>query len=241
MRIAVAGGTGRVGVATVQALQDAGHEVVVLTRSEGVDLLSADGLDDALAGVQAVADTTSTADQDPEATRAFFGTVTENLLAAGERAGVGHHVALSIIGMESEPDLGHYVGKLYQEDLVRAGPLPFTILRAPQFYKLGEMMVGWTRDGGRATVPAWETRAASAADVGRALAEVALDNPANGIREVVGPEIQNLADMAKRTMEAAGDPVEIESGDAETKPAPEPAPGAIVAPTTFEQWLAARG
>lgn len=229
------------GAATVQALRDAGHEVVVLPRSEGVDLVTAEGLDEALAGVEAVADATSTPEQDPEATKAFFGSVTANLLAAGERAGVRHHVAVSIIGMERDPDTGHYVGKLHQEQVIREGPLPFTILRAPQFFELGAMMVGWTREGDRASVPAWKVRTASAADVGRALADVALAEPANGIREVVGPAVEDLSDMARRTMEADGNPVEIATGEEETQPAPEPDPGAIVTATTFEEWLAGRG
>jgi uncharacterized protein YbjT (DUF2867 family) len=148
MRIAVAGGTGLVGGMTVRALERAGHEPVVISRSTGANTITGDGMDEALQGVEAVVDATSTNELEADATRAFFGTSTKNLLAAEERAGVGHHVVLSIVGVDRIPDNGHYAGKIRQEEVAEAGPVPVTILRATQFFEFGEQAIGWTRDAG---------------------------------------------------------------------------------------------
>ncbi len=147
MRIAVAGGTGQVGRHTVSALREAGHEPVPLSRSAGVDVATGEGLDQALAGVHAVVDATNTTAREADQTRAFFGAATGNLLQAGEHAGVRHHVVLSIIRVDRIEGNAHYAGKRRQEELVRQGPLPYTIVRAPQFFEFPEMVLGWTRDG----------------------------------------------------------------------------------------------
>ena len=142
MRIAVIGGTGLVGRHTVDALARAGHEPVAVARSQGVDLSTGEGLDEALAGANAAIDVTNAHAGDAEEARSVFGAMTERLLAAEARAGVAHHVLLSILGVDRVEGNAHYAGKRRQEELVEAGPVPSTILRATQFHEFAEMVVG---------------------------------------------------------------------------------------------------
>ncbi len=144
-RVAVAGATGRIGSLTVAALRARGHEAVELSRAGGIDLLSGTGLDGVLAGVDAVIDTTNSPARETEAAVEFFTTVTANLLAAESRVGIGHHVALSIVGLDQPTTNPHYVGKRAQEAAVMAGSVPWTIVRATQFHDFAAMVVGWTR------------------------------------------------------------------------------------------------
>ncbi|MEU3473853.1 NAD(P)H-binding protein [Rhodococcus sp. NPDC006774] len=134
MKLAVAGGTGTVGVHVVEVARQRGHEVVVLSRSAGVDLVSGSGLSDALAGVDAVVDVASTQTISAKESMSFFAAVTRNLLTAEGAAGVGHHVALSIVGIDRAPH-SYYAGKVEQERIIRAGTVPWTILRATQFHE----------------------------------------------------------------------------------------------------------
>ena len=161
---------------------------------------------------------------------------------------MGHHVVLSILRVDEVEGNAHYVGKRRQEELVRQGPLPYTIARAPQFYEFPEMVMGWTRDGDTAVAPPVQVRAASAEDVGRALAAIAVAEPRDGVLEIVGPEVVDLADLGRRAAAARGDDVTVEAawegtpfGEEMGGPAPEPAADALVLPTTAEQWLAGIG
>src|SRR3712207_2125152 len=177
MRVAVVGGTGLVGRYTVEALEREGHEAVVVTRSRGVDVATGEGLDKALAGVESVVDVMNTTATDPAATREFFGTTTGRLLDAEQRAGVRHHVVLSIVGVDLVEGNAHYAGKRRQEELVQGGPIPHTILHATMFHEFAEMVVGWTRRGDVATVPPLLVQPVAASDVGRVLAEIATGLP----------------------------------------------------------------
>lgn len=143
MRIAVAGATGNIGARTAAALERDGHDVVRISRALGVDLISGDGLDAALEGVDAVVDAISAPPMGVEETREYFATTTTNLLAAEQRAGVRHHVLLSIVGIHrSEGRTAHHVGKLAQEQLIEAGPVPWTIVPATQFHDYAAMVAG---------------------------------------------------------------------------------------------------
>ncbi len=152
-KVAVAGGTGLVGRQLAEAIRSGGNEVVVLARAQGVDLVSGDGLADALPGVDVIIDVTNTPELDPDRARGFFESTTDNLLAVGQKAGVRHHVALSIVGVDRVHGNAHYVGKRAQEQRVSGGPVPWTILRATQFFEFPEMVMGWTRHDGTATLP----------------------------------------------------------------------------------------
>ena len=245
MRVAVVGGTGLVGRYTVETLGRAGHEPIVVARSRGVDVTTGAGLDRALAGVEAVVDVTNTADTDPTTTREFFGNTTEHLLAAEQRTGVGHHVVLSIVGVDRVKGNGHYAGKRRQEERVRAGPVPATVLRATQFHEFAGMVVAWTRRGDVAIVPPLLVQPVAASDVGRVLAEIATGSPQARAPDLAGPELQDLVDMARRTLAARGESVRLvpswRDGPFGVEMAGEvllPGPGAWLAPTTFDAWLA---
>jgi uncharacterized protein YbjT (DUF2867 family) len=247
MRIAVVGGTGAAGRYTVAAAQRAGHEVIVIARSRGIDVLTGQGLDAALFGVDSVIDVTNLQAADVESTRNLFATATRNLLAAEQRAKVRHHVLLSIVGIERIAGNAHYAGKRAQEELLLAGPISVTIQRATQFHEFAEMVVGWTRQGDSAVIPPLLVQPVAAADVGQVLADIAADRPLGRATDLAGPEPQDLVDMARRALARRGDPVRLvpswRSGIYGIEAAGEilmPGPGARIAPTTFEAWLATR-
>ena len=243
MRIAVAGATGNIGALTVAALERDGHEVVRISRSLGVDLTTGDGLDDALAGVEAVVDATNAPAAGEAETVAFFGGATRNLLAAEEKAGVRHHVLLSIVGIHEIEGNAHYAGKREQERLVSAGPVPWTIVPVTQFHDFAEMVAGWTEQDGVASIAPLLVQPIAPADVAEVLAEIATGEPQGRYRDVAGPEPQDLVDMARRTSEARGRAVQLVptwSGIFGLEMAGDvllPAADARIMPTTFEEWL----
>jgi uncharacterized protein YbjT (DUF2867 family) len=243
VKIAVAGGTGLVGRPIVEAARRYGHDPVVLARSAGVDLTTAAGLAAALDGVDAVVDVTSIPGFDTDQVRAFFATVTGHLLAAEQEAGVGHHVVLSIVGLNRLPDDGHYAGKREQERLALSGPVPASVVRATQFFEFAAQMVEWTRRGESAALPPLLVQPVAVSDVAEILVEVAMGEPVNGIGELAGPEPQDLVDMARRTLAARGESLRLVPtwrGRYGVKVAGEvllPGPDARIAPTTFDDWL----
>ena len=224
-----------------------GHEAVVVSRSEGVDVVSGDGLDVALKGADAVVDASNTKAQTPEETTAFFGAVASNLLAAEAEAGVGHHVLLSIANMDhTGPDVPHYVGKRRQEAIVQAGSVPWTIVRAAQFFEFGELVAGWTRTGDSVRIPPVQLQPVAAADVGTFLADIAVGEP-QGVVALAGPEPVDFVELVRRTFDAKGAAIEVvptfegtifSAADADGLLAPD---GATLAPTTLDQWLAGVG
>ncbi|WP_330177450.1 SDR family oxidoreductase [Streptomyces sp. NBC_01498] len=247
MRIAVAGATGNIGTLTVAALERADHDIVRVSRSSGVDLLTGEGLDAALAGADAVVDVTNSPATERAETLAFFGTTTRNLLAAEERAGVRHHVLLSIVGIDRVDGGAHYAGKREQQRLVMAGPVPWTIVPAAQFHDFAAMVASWSEHDGVAEIAPLLVRPIAPADVADVLAEVVAGEPRGRYVDVVGPDPQDLVDMARRTNEARGHRVRLVptwsslfgpemAGDVLL-----PGEDARVAPTTFEAWLAEQG
>jgi uncharacterized protein YbjT (DUF2867 family) len=202
MRIAVAGATGNIGALTVAALKREGHDVVGMSRSLGVDLVTGDALDDVLAGVEAVVDVTNGPATDPAETVEYFGAVTRNLLAAEHRAGVGHHVVLSIVGIDRVEGNAHYAGKREQERLVAGGPVPWTIVPATQFHDFAAMVVSWTERDGVAMIAPLLVRPIAPGDVADILAEIAAGQPRGRYVDVAGPDQQDLVDMARRTYAA---------------------------------------
>ncbi|MGA6167857.1 SDR family oxidoreductase [Amycolatopsis magusensis] len=244
MRIAIAGATGNIGALTSAALTRAGHEVVPISRSLGVDLATGAGLDGVLAGVAAVVDVTNAPPADEAETVAYFGATTRNLLAAEERAGVRHHVLLSIVGIDRIGGNAHYAGKREQERLVTASPVPWTIVPATQFHDFAAMVAGWTEQDGVATIAPLLVQPIAPGDVAGVLAEIAAGEPRGRYADLAGPEPQDLVDMARRTHEARGRTVKLVptwsgpfglsmAGDALL-----PGDGAQLAPTTFDEWLA---
>ena len=244
MRIAVAGATGYIGTLTVANLQWEGHEVVRMSRSLGVDLVSGQGLDEALVGVDVVVDVTSSAAAGVEETVTFFGTATANLLAAEQKAGVKHHVLLSIAHLHSFAGNAHYAGKKEQERLVEAGPVPWTIVPATQFHDFPAMVAGWTAQDGVAPIQPMLIQPIAPADVAAVLAEVAVGAPAGRHVDVAGPEAQDMVDMARRTFEARGQAIKLVPtwdgpifGVEMAGSGLLPGPDARILPTTFDEWL----
>lgn len=244
MRIAVIGATGNIGRLTVAALRRDGHELVEVSREQGVDVRTGDGLDAALESVKAVVDVTNTGAIDRDEVVDFFTTATGNLLAAEERAGVRHHVLLSIVGVDRVEANAHYAGKVAQEKVVAAGPVAWSIVRATQFHDFAAMVAGWTERDGAATIAPLLVQPIAPADVADVLAEIATGEPVGRYRDLAGPAPQDLVDMARRTHAARGQEIRLVptwSGIFGVAMAGEvllPGEDARIAPTTFEDWLA---
>jgi uncharacterized protein YbjT (DUF2867 family) len=244
MRIAVIGGTGTVGHHTVEALARGGHAPIVLSRSRGVDVTTGKGLDEALEGVDTVVDVTTVQVMDADATPRLFATGTRNILAAEQRAGVRHHVLLSIVGIDRVDGNPHLAGKRAQEEIVAAGPIPWTIQRATQFFEFAGIVVEWMRQGDVVTLPPLLIQPLAAADAGEVLAEIATGGPRGRVPELAGPEPHDFVDMARRLLEAWGEQLKLmpswRTGLFGVDVAGEvllPGPDARIAPTTFDAWL----
>ncbi|SDT83221.1 Uncharacterized conserved protein YbjT, contains NAD(P)-binding and DUF2867 domains [Streptomyces sp. TLI_053] len=243
MKITVIG-TGLIGSQLAAELAARGHEVTTASLSSGVDLLTGSGLDGALAGAEVAVNVTNSPTFD-EQSIAFFRTTVGNLLAAGERAGVRHQVALSIVGVDLVPDLAYYRAKTLQEELLRGGPTPWSIVRATQFFEFVEPTMSWTSDEDAVRLPATPIQPIASADVVTALADVATGAPLGGTLDVAGPDRFTLDEIGRLTLAARGDrrPVLVDDraglfaavpGDVLT-----PGAGARLAPTRYRDWLAA--
>ena len=246
MKIAVAGGTGSVGRHVVDVGRERGHDVVVLTRSTGVDLVAgaAPALAEALTGVDVVIDVAAKNTASAKASRAFFGTVTRNLLAAEASAGVGHHVALSIVGAVDAP-YAYYAGKAVQERLVESAQIPWTMLRATQFHELSSQIFRSAKVGPLVVVPTMQSQPIAAREVAERLVELAEGEPAGRVPDLAGPRVERIAAMARRWAGAAGEPgrvVEVPLpgayGRAMREGALLPPPGSQLGVQTFDEWLA---
>lgn len=245
MKIAIAGGTGVVGRHVVAAARAAGHEPLVLSRSTGADLMTADGLAGRLAGAAAVIDVSSTTSLSSKVAARFFGTVTDNLIAAEREAGVPHHVALSIIGATKAPS-GHYAGKAVQEQKVMDSGATWSILRTTQFHEFARQMTERLAFGGLQLAPAMRCQPIAAAEVAADLIRIAEGPPLGLETDLAGPREEDMPEMVRRYLKATGKtrPVlrlalpgafsrSLRDGGAL------PGPGARLAAQTFDQWLAA--
>ncbi|MFF9489577.1 SDR family oxidoreductase [Streptomyces sp. NPDC014676] len=204
MRIAVFGGTGLIGSKVVEKLNAAGHEAVPHSLSTGVDVLTGEGLEKAAAGADVIVDLTNSPTFD-EASPAFFRTSMEKLLAAAEKAGARHFVILSIVGVDQVPELDYYRAKALQEELLAAGPVPYSIVRATQFMEFVDAILSWTTEGDTVRLPGTPVQVIAAEDVADAVASVAAGAPLGGIRNIAGPEVLPLDELGRVTLEARGD------------------------------------
>ena len=244
MKIAVAGATGNIGALTVDLLHGLDHDVVCLSRSHGTDLTVGEGLVDSLRGVTSVIDVSNIAAATREESIDRFGRAARNLLDAGQRVGVRHHVLLSILGVDRVDGNAHYAGKREQERVVTSGSIPWTIVRAAQFHDFAEMVAGWTERDGVATIPPLLVQPIAPRDVAQLLVELALAAPERRCIDVAGPETQDLVDMARRTYAARGRSVKLVptwSSSFDASMAGDvllPTEGARIATTTFDEWLA---
>ncbi|MFI7353322.1 SDR family oxidoreductase [Streptomyces avidinii] len=204
MKFAVIGGTGLIGSQVVKNLNAAGHEAVPHAQSTGIDVISGQGLDEAVAGADVVVNLTNSPTFD-EASPAFFRTSMDNLLAAARKGGVGHFVILSIVGVDQVPELDYYRAKVLQEDVLAAGPVPYSIVRATQFMEFMDAVLSWTADADTVRLPATPIQPIASKDVADAVAEVAAGAPLGGIRNIAGPEVFSLDELGRITLSHKGD------------------------------------
>jgi uncharacterized protein YbjT (DUF2867 family) len=243
MKIAVIGGTGLIGSQVVKILNASGHEAVPHSPSTGLDLLSGAGLDEALRGADVVVNLTNSPTFD-DASPAFFRTTMDNLLAAAQRQNVGHAVILSIVGADQVPDLAYYRAKVLQEDILKAGPVPYSIVRATQFFEFIDAVLSWTADENTVRLPATPVQPMAAADVAQAVADVVVGAPLQGTRNVAGPEVFTLDELGRITLAAHGDrrTVITDAGAGMFAAAPGNAliakDDAVIAKTSYREWLA---
>ena len=244
MRVAVAGGTGRVGRPLAEVLRRAGHDVVVLARSRGVDVVTGQGLDGALRGVGAVVDVTAAPSRSAREAERSAAAATDRLMAAGHRAGVRHHVVLSLVGVDRAGGPPVFAGKRAQEERALAGRVPATVLRSTHFHDLADAVVAQTREGDAARVPPLLLQPVAVTDVALELAELAVGPPRGRARDLAGPQSQDLVDMARRTLAARGRALELVASWRGVPFGPElagevllPGPDARLAATTFDDWL----
>lgn len=250
-KVAVAGATGRVGRYVVEALREAGHQVVPMSRSTGVDVITGEGLAAALAGVDSVVDAATGPSPEQQPATEFFTVAARNLHEAASQAGVQRMVVVSIIGCDRFAG-GYEAAKTAHERAHAAGAIPVQILRAAQFHELVSQMVEWGTQGDVCYVPRMRIQPIAAKSVGHALAGFAagaeLPGAAPGsagapVAEIAGPQVENLTDLARLLTGRRGDPVRIEEvSDPATAGLYEkegllPGPGAVIAGPAFSEWL----
>jgi uncharacterized protein YbjT (DUF2867 family) len=205
MKIVVIGGTGLIGRRVVELLSERGHDAVAASPSTGVDTLTGEGLAAALEGADAVVDTANAPSFEDGPVLEFFQRSTGNVVAAEKDAGVRHHVALSIVGADRMPDIGYMRAKVAQERIVRESGVPFTIVRATQFFEFIGALADGATQGDTTVLSDVLMQPIAAADVSAALAEVAVSDPANDVIELAGPEPLRLDELARRLLAARGD------------------------------------
>jgi uncharacterized protein YbjT (DUF2867 family) len=205
MRIVVIGGSGRVGGKVVRLLVGQGHDPVPASPSTGVDTITGDGLAEALAGADVVVDVANAPVWEDAAVRDFFVTSTRNLLAAEQAAGVGHHLAVSIVGCDRLPDSGYLRAKVAQEAEIAAGAVPYTILRATQFFEFLAQIVESGADGDAVRLSTGLMQLVAVDDVAATVADLAVGAPANGVVELGGPEKLGIDAWGRRLFAQTGD------------------------------------
>jgi len=245
-RIAVAGATGRVGRHVVDVLREGGHDVVAMSRSNGVDVITGDGLAAALEDVDSIIDTATGPSPEQAAATEFFTTATTNLGEEGAQAGVRRLVVVSIIGTD-RATAGYGAAKLAHERAALAGPIPARILRAAQFHEFVEVLMSWGRQGDVVYLPKMRTQIVAARTVAGALAALALSDEPEGEQpaEIAGPREEYLPDLAALVTARRGDPVKIEAVSNPADPDDAlnsnggllPGPQATLAGPTFAAWL----
>jgi uncharacterized protein YbjT (DUF2867 family) len=248
-KIAVTGATGRLGRHVVDVLEARGHDVVSIARSTGVDVVTGEGLAEALTGVECVIDAATQPLPDQDAATAFFTAAARNIQAAGERAGVRRMVLVSIVGADRFSG-GFLAAKLAHEQAMLAGPIPVRVLRATQFHEFVLQMVEWGTQGEVIYVPRTRTQPVAARSVAEALADLAggsepAQRSSGAIPEIGGPRAESLVEMARLLVSRRGETTRVEEVTNQADPDHEllengallPGPEATLAGPTFEEWL----
>lgn len=247
MKITVIGATGQIGSQVVRLLAADGHDVVGASLSTGVDVLTGEGLEAAMAGAAVLVDVLNSPSFEDDPVMQFFTTSSANLVKAASAAGVGHYVALSIVGVDGLPDSGYMRAKVVQERAIVGSGIPYTIVRATQFHEFAEMIVGSLLVGDEIHAPDARIQPIAAADVAAEVAAAAQSEPVNGVVDLGGPEKMSFADLARAVIAHRGEQtaVVIDSaatyfGAAVDDHSLVTGDGAVIAGTRFADWLAAR-
>jgi uncharacterized protein YbjT (DUF2867 family) len=244
MKIVVIGGSGLIGTKLVNKLRERGHEALAASPASGVNTITGEGLAEALAGAQVVVDVANSPSWEDKAVLEFFETSGRNLLAAEVSAGVRHHVALSVVGTERLLQSGYFRAKMAQENLIKASKIPYTIVRATQFFEFVNGIAQSATDGQTVRLPPALMQPIVSDDVAAALADVAINAPVNGMIELAGPELIRQDELVRRFLSAKQDARQVvtdvharyygvELNDQSLTPGDNPRIG----PTRFEDWL----
>jgi len=209
MKIVVMGGTGLIGSRLVKQLAEHGHEAVAAAPSSGINSVTGEGLANALKGASAVVDVTNAPSWEDTAVLNFFETSTRNLLASGSNAGVRHYVALSVVGTERLLESGYFRAKLAQENLIKASSIPYSIVRATQFFEFVKQIADYSTEGEKVRLPPAFIQPMAADDVAGALVKIATNSPVNGVVEIGGPEQFRLDELVRRDLAAFHDSREV--------------------------------
>jgi len=246
MKIVVIGGHGRLGSKLVEKLDEHGHDAVPADLGTGVNTITGEGLAEAFAGADVVIDVSNSPSFEDAAVMEFFQTSTRNILAAEQAAGIGHHVALSIVGADRLPDSGYLRAKVAQEQLIEQSPVPYSIVRATQFYEFVNSIADAATEGDTVRLPQARIQPIAAEDLATAVGRIATGAPLNRIAEVGGPEPFSFEELIRQGLSVQNDPRRVVvDPDAEyfgTKLADNsllPGEGAVLGETRFEDWLGA--
>ena len=244
IKIVVIGGSGLIGKKLVKKLREQGHEAVSASPSSGVNTITGEGLADVLEGAQVVVDVANAPSWEDKAVLDFFETSSRNLLTAEGAAGVTHHVALSVVGTDRLLASGYFRAKMAQEKLIKASKIPYTIVRATQFFEFVAFIAQYAAEGPTIRLPSVMMQPIVSDDVAAALADVALDEPINGMIEIAGPDQIRQDELVRQLLSATGDPRKVvidpkalyyglEVNDDSLIPGSTPRLG----PTHFAEWL----
>ena len=244
MKMIVIGGSGLIGSRLVNKLREDGHEAVAASPDSGVNSVTGEGLAEALKGASVVVDVTNSPSWEDAAVMKFFETSTRNLLAHEAAAGVGHHVALSVVGTDRLSESGYFRAKIAQEKLIKGSPVPYSIVRATQFFEFLKGLADISSDGDKVRLPPVLFQPMAADDVARGVATVTEGPPLNGTVEIAGPEQFRMDDLVRRRLVALKDPRDViadpralYSGAKISEKTLVPGDDARLGETTFEIWL----
>ncbi|MET7466458.1 SDR family oxidoreductase [Nonomuraea sp. NPDC005501] len=244
MKIVVIGGTGLIGSKLVTTLGEHGHEAVAAAPGTGVNTLTGEGLAEALTGASVVIDVSNSPSFEDRAVMEFFETSTGNLLAAEAAAGVGHHVALSVVGTERHPEIGYFRAKIAQERLIEKSSIPFSLVHATQFFEFVRSIADTAADGDTVRIASVLFQPIAGDDVARQVGRIAVGTPLNGRVEIAGPQRFRMDEFFRDALAAMGDPREVVTdpharyfGAELTERTLVPGDGAVLGEITYADWL----
>ena len=244
MKIVVIGGTGLIGSKVVEKLNQRGHQSVAAAPNTGVDTITGKGLDEAVTGADVVVDVSNSPSLEDRAAMDFFQTSGRNLIAAEKKAGVRHHVGLSVVGTDRLQDSGYFRAKLAQEELIKASPIPYTLIRATQFFEFMRAIAQSSTVGDEVRLPPVQFQPMAADDVASALADAALAEPVNGLIEIAGPDAFTMDEAIAKVLDFDRDPHQVVADPTApyfrvqvSERTLVPDGEARLGPTRFEWWL----